>query len=109
MEPANRIPLHIIDPLILDIYPSEVFAYRFLEDEGITEIHGCQTKYGLEISWEGPTLRAFVIRLHTGWQPQKLSIITPSGERELDWQEINEGVLQIEIPECESASLEIRR
>jgi alpha-D-xyloside xylohydrolase len=109
IEPANRIPLHYIDPLILDIYPSEAFAYRFLEDEGITEIHGDQTEYGLEISWEGPTPRAFVIRLHTGWLPQKVSIITPSGERELDWQEINEGVLQIEIPECESASLEIRR
>ena len=58
---------------------------------------------------EGPTLRAFVIRLHSDWSPQKVSIITPSGETELDWQEINEGVFQIEIPECESASIETRR
>jgi alpha-D-xyloside xylohydrolase len=109
MEPANRIPLDQINPLILDIYPSEAFTFSYLEDEGITEINGEQTKHGLTISWQGPTHRAFIVRLHTGWRPQKASKILPSREDQLDWQEIKPGVIQIEIPSCDSTRLEIMR
>jgi len=109
MAPANRIPHHKIDPLIVDIYPSEAFAYKFLEDEGITEIQGEKTEYGLEISWNGPIPRTYHIRIHTGWRPQEAWIITPAGDRELYWQEITGGVYQIEVPECDSARMEVRR
>jgi alpha-D-xyloside xylohydrolase len=109
MEPANRIPHKKIDPLIVDIYPSEAFSYKFLEDDGITEIQGEKTEYGLEISWDGPIPRAYHIRIHTGWRPQEAWIITPAGDSELDWQEITRGVYQIEVPECDSARMDVRR
>jgi alpha-glucosidase (family GH31 glycosyl hydrolase) len=109
MPPANRIPLDQIDPLILDIYPSDLFTYTFLEDEGSTNIQGEQNEHRLKISWEGSTLRSFILRSHTGWIPRSVVRITSSGAERITWQEIDPGVFQIEIPECDSSSLEIRR
>jgi alpha-D-xyloside xylohydrolase len=109
MSPANRIPLDHIDPLILDIYPSDLFTYTFLEDEGSTNIQGEQNEHRLKISWEGFNLRSFILRLHTGWMPQSAAKITSSGAEKIAWQEIDPGVFQVEIPECDSSSLEIRR
>ena len=92
VEPANRIPLGQINPLILDIFPSKEFSYSFLEDEGATEIHGEQTEDGLEISWQGSSLRMYIIRLHRGWKPQKAFITILSGAHELNLQKVNTDV-----------------
>jgi hypothetical protein len=86
-----------------------MFNYRFLEDEGITGIHGFKTESGLEISWSGPILRSFIIRLNTGWTPKNVLQILPSRTNDLDWQEIKAGVFQIKVADCDSAKLEIKR
>ena len=95
--------------MVLDIYPSDLLTYKFFEDEGTTDIQGEQTELGLEISWEGHAIRSFIIRLHTGWTPQSVAKITPSGTDKINWREINSAVFQIELPECDSGRLEIRR
>ena len=113
--PDSAIPLIYSDFTLafmygtLDIFPSEEFAYRYREDEGVTEIHGGQTDSGLEISWVGPQLREFIIQLHSGWKPKSATITIASDVREVDWEVLKGEVIQIRTAACESATLQFRR
>ncbi len=109
MEPANRIPLQQIDPLILDIYPSGKIIYQFLEDEGATDIQGELKETGLKISWDGPVEREFILRFHIGWEPTYLRYIIASDKREIQWEVPESGVVQTNIPACCSASVRLGR
>jgi len=108
MEQTNRIPTGKIDPLILDIHPSDTFEYTFREDEGETEFVGKTSEHGLELSWMGPILRTFIMRLHTWMQTQNITLTSSSGMKELDWRVIGDGVLQIELPKTDNGKLDLR-
>jgi hypothetical protein len=109
IEQTNRIPVGTIDPMILDIFPSDNFEYTFREDEGETEFVGKTTENGLELSWKGPISRTFIKRLHTWMRPQNITLISPAGMEELNWRDIGDGVLQIEVPELDYGKVEVRR
>lgn len=107
MQPANRIPLDYIDPVILDIYPSSKFGYSFHEDEGVTRIEGVTRRAGLTMAWEGPVSRSFILQWHLDWEPSRVSFATASGEEELPWEAGENGVIRVLIPACSAASLQI--
>ncbi len=110
MEPASRIPLQQIDPLILAVYPSQKIFYQFLEDEGVTQIQGELKETGLEIAWEGPVKREFILQFHSGWEPTHVSYFIHAGaERELPWKVIESGVVQTRTEICNSATVRLRR
>jgi len=110
MEPANRIPVEQIDPLILDIYPSQKVFYQFLEDEGVTTIQSGLTETGLEIAWEGPVAREFILQCHSGWEPTRASCFLEAGaEREMRWKMIEGGVVQARTEMCNSATVRLGR
>lgn len=107
MQPANRIPLDYIDPMILDIYPSSKFGYSFHEDEGVTRIEGVSKQAGLTMAWESPVSRSFILQWHLDWEPSRVSFATASGEEELPWEAGENGVIRVLIPACSAASLQL--
>ena len=109
MKPAKRIPQALVDPLILDIYPSKKIGYQFIEDEGTTDFVGELKAHELEFSWDGPVEREFILRFHLDWEPTYLQLFTVSSKREMQWETSQVGVVEIGIPTCRSARIRIGR
>ncbi len=72
MQPASRIPVGIVDPLVLHIFPGdegeETVSY-VNEDEGETRISVKRTANSVLLMWNSPSKRTLSIRIHPNIGP----------------------------------------
>jgi alpha-D-xyloside xylohydrolase len=88
MQPANRIPTGLVDPLIVEIYPHGERTYRLYEDEGITDYSCTRTEERLTIEWVGGVERTMILRFVRVGQPTRL-VLGRIGEmlsQECEWE-----------------------
>jgi alpha-D-xyloside xylohydrolase len=100
MSSTNRIPQGIIDPLIVEIFPSSSSAYEYREDEGVTGFAVMQTERGVRIEWAGPLERRviFTLRVQPGTPRLKLSSSGVSGTRERAGAVGEDGKTEVDVP-----------
>ena len=100
MPYADRIPQGIIDPLIVEIFPSASSAYEYREDEGVTGFAVMQTERGVRIEWAGPLERRviFTLRVQPGTPRLKLSSSGVSGTSERAGAVGEDGKTEVAVP-----------
>jgi alpha-D-xyloside xylohydrolase len=99
-HPADRIPQAIIDPLVIEIFPSSFSAYEYREDEGVTGFAVMQTEREIRIEWAGPLERRmlFKIRSQPGSPRLGLSASGKSGARQRDPSAGEDGTTEVDVP-----------
>jgi alpha-glucosidase (family GH31 glycosyl hydrolase) len=99
-RPADRIPQGIIDPLIVEIFPSSFSAYEYREDEGVTGFAVMQTERGVRIEWAGLPERRVLFKLRSQPGSPRLGLssseITGASERGAAAGE--DGTTNVDVP-----------
>jgi alpha-D-xyloside xylohydrolase len=107
MQPAQRIPAGLIDPLLLDVYAASRMAYRLDEDEGTTIFEGTIQDGVLHLDWRGDPVRKFLLRV-IGVQAVTAVALQVGGEVvPIQWTVGADGVLQVETPAVAAARLNV--
>ena len=106
MAPDNRIPIGVIDPLILDTYPGSGSVYILNEDEGETRFALNENLRGYSLEWSGPLRRALLFRVHTPQGEPRVGLGTlPGGTGAATTRTVNERTTEIEIPRARDGAV----
>jgi alpha-D-xyloside xylohydrolase len=109
MKQTDRIPDKLIDPLILQIYPGNLF-YVFNEDEGTSKFKIQQNPVGVTFSINSPVQRSFILKFMKVNRPHRI-LITVNGKKvKLFNDDIIQfrNYLQLKLPKFQKAIIKIK-
>lgn len=107
MQPAQRIPTGLIDPLLLDVYAASRMAYRLDEDDGTTIFEGAIQDGALHLEWHGGTARKYRIRVIGAAAARTVALQVAGEVVPIQWTVGADGVLQVETPAVAAARLNV--
>jgi len=98
MKKARRIPEGLIDPLEIELYPTESSSYVVREGAGRTEFRLKSEKNNCRFEWRGPFARTLVIRMRRGLKIKRVLFETGAGPKTRAWTASRSGAGQVTIP-----------
>ncbi len=109
MQAARRIPQGTIDPLVVEVYVDSQMAYRFYEDESVTEFRGQLSDERFSLRWTGGSVRAYKLHLIGLNNVKNVQVVNSDNSQSVssNWHVSSNGTLEIEIPSMRDGHLEL--